>query len=355
MTTYIRAVTLWGFDTLVESHGGDPRALLVEAGLPEDVFDEPDTLISFNACALLIEIAAHRLNRPSLGLEWTMSLPPQFPNLGGLVLCAYLAPTVRDWVRLGLEYWAYHTNGFRAEPVDDGVSPYFSLRSHMNPHMMFPVRQFVEHGLANQVQMCRIVSGHTHENPILVRFQHYKPKDTSMHEAIFRCPIEFDAPYNEVISERRFLDYPANGNLALFKPLVSFYVRQRIRRMPVFDQRASTAVSLAIPAVIGTGKCNIDFIAESLGMNTKKLQRMLSGEGTTFSEVLETTRFAMARRYLLESNAKVSEIAGLLEYAGIPPFNLAFKRWTGTTPLAFRKEERRRLENETRGGDQRER
>jgi AraC-like DNA-binding protein len=340
---FIRGVTLWGFDQLVETMGGDPHAMLEEVGLPANAFDDRDALISFEAYARLIEIGACRLNRANFGLEWSRSLSPRFPNLGGLLLCAILAPTLREWLDLGLKYWKLHTNGFTAEFVDDGHSPDISLRSHINPLIAFPMRQFAEHVLANQVQMTRVVTGFEQENPTLVRFQHFRPKDISVHEAIFRCPVEFDAPVNEVVFDRKYLDYSVNGKLSLLQPLVHYFVKHRIQRMPMHDLAISMAVAQAIPSVLGTGHCNIEFIADSLGWQAKKLQRLLAQEQTSFSEVLETTRKAMAQRYLTESNVRMTTLAGLLDYSSLPAFTLAFKRWNGLPPLAYRKRERAHL------------
>jgi AraC-like DNA-binding protein len=337
---FLRGITLWGFDHLVEDKGGDPRAMLAEAGLPTNAFEDRDALISFGAYVHLVEIAARQLNCVNFGLEWSTALSPRFPNLGGLLLCATLAPTARDWLDLGMKYWKLHTNGFTAEFIDDTQSPVVSIRSHINPLILFPMRQFAEHCMANQVQMARVVTGFEQENPTLVRFQHLRPRDVSMHEAMFRCPIEFDAPYNEMFFERKFLDYPAGGNLSFLSPLVSFYVRHRIQRMPANDMAMSTAVSQAIASVIGVGLCNVEFIAGSLGLHAKKLQRLLAQEGSSFSEMLDKTRKAMAQRYLLESNIRMTVLAGLLDYSSLPAFTLAFKRWTGISPLAFRKRER---------------
>ena len=92
---------------------------------------------------------------------------------------------------------------------------------------------------------------------------------------------------------------------------------------------------------MGSGVCNIDFVAQTLGLNAKTLQRKLAAEGTNFSEIVEQVRKNMACRLLKESQVPVERIAGLLEYSGSPPFTLAFKRWTGQTPLNFRKIEGR--------------
>jgi AraC-like DNA-binding protein len=61
---------------------------------------------------------------------------------------------------------------------------------------------------------------------------------------------------------------------------------------------------------------------------------------SSFSHILETVRENMARNFLAESEAPIARIAGLLDYSTTAPFSLAFKRWTGKTPLEFRKDER---------------
>lgn len=338
--TYIRSVSLWGLDALIEQHGGDVRALLAEVGFPEDQFARADTLINFGALCRMVELAAHRLDRPSLGLEWTESLPPEMPNIEGLMLCAAFARNLHEWIEIGISYWDRHSNGLRAELVDAGGDSPLVIRIYIDPLLLFPVRQLTESAVANIVKMARTVTGLFDENPLVVRFQHFKPRDISIHERLFRCPVEFDQPYNEIVFERRLGEVPSNGNLAMLRPLVNFYAKHRFRRLPHYDQRVSTAVAQAIPSVIGTGRCNVEFIASSLGFSTKKLQRLLAAEGSSFSDVLDKTRHMMARRYLLESRAPISKIAGLLDYSAMPPFTLAFRRWTGTTPLVFRKRAR---------------
>ncbi|MBL8845828.1 MAG: helix-turn-helix transcriptional regulator [Hyphomicrobium zavarzinii] len=69
----------------------------------------------------------------------------------------------------------------------------------------------------------------------------------------------------------------------------------------------------------------------------KKLQRLLSHEGTSFSAILDDVRRAMAVRLLSDTEAPISRIAGLLAYSTPGPFTLAFKRWTGVSPRVFRK------------------
>ena len=186
----------------------------------------------------------------------------------------------------------------------------------------------MEYAFGSAMRMSRIVASAPDENPLLVRFQHSRPSDTSLHDAIFRCPLEFDAPHNEFVFERRLLDYPTSGGLKHFKWLLDRYIRIRIRRMPIYDQSMTAMVTSAIRSILGSGLCSSQFVANSLGMSNKKLQRLLAREGISFSQILDDVRRVAAIEMLLESDAPISRIAGLLDYSAIPPFTAAVRRWT---------------------------
>jgi AraC-like DNA-binding protein len=71
-------------------------------------------------------------------------------------------------------------------------------------------------------------------------------------------------------------------------------------------------------------------------MSRRTLARALSAEGTDFSSMLETSRQALAKRYLREMDLPISEVAWLLGYTEVSSFTPAFARWTGLTPKAYR-------------------
>jgi AraC-like DNA-binding protein len=56
----------------------------------------------------------------------------------------------------------------------------------------------------------------------------------------------------------------------------------------------------------------------------------------TFDKLLETTRYELALHYLKQDHLSVTEIGSLLGYAELSTFSRAFRRWSGSSPLAFR-------------------
>ena len=66
------------------------------------------------------------------------------------------------------------------------------------------------------------------------------------------------------------------------------------------------------------------------------MQRRLADRGLTFAQVLLETRRGLATRYLEDDRLRLVEVAYLLGYSEQAAFQRAFKKWTGTTPAAYR-------------------
>ena len=333
--TYIRSIGLVGFSDYVKSQGGDFAALIADCGLSLKNIRDQDSFIPFQKFSNVMELAAKRLNRPQLGIEWALVLPPHYPNIGPAVLLSNFASDVEEWISLCVRYYKYHSNAFSYQLINIKSDPFAMIRFNMDP-FAYPSRQFVEHNLAICCQLSRLITKLPDINPMRARFRHTRPSDIGIFEQVFRCPIEFDCEHDELVFEKFLLKTKVKGNLKFFGSVVNYYVTSRIENMDVYDQSAASLVALAIPSVIGIGKCNLEFVAEGLGIHIKKLQRSLADEGVSFTEILDKVRESMAKRMLIESKAPVANIAKMLDYSSTSAFTLAFKRWTDMTPLKFR-------------------
>ena len=334
---YVSAVQFLGAEDVVEGGEAVLVSLLQKSGIDPAVLKSPDSVISFHSMVLFHEIAARELACDSIGIKWALATPAHFPNLGPLVLMGRVTKDFQEWINLGLKYWKFHTNAFSMQQLTDPETGLGIFRYVLHSPALAS-RQYAEHAIANIVLLARKATGYEDKNPALVRFQHSPPRDMSLHNRVFRCPIEFNAEHTEILFDLEWLSQKTEGGLTYLKPVVGYYIRNRIRRLPVYDQTMTTTVELAIPSVMGSGNCNIEFLAESIGLSSKKLRRLLGSEGTTFSEILEKVRFRMSRELLAHSDTPVASIAGLLDYSAAPPFILAFKRWTGMSPLEYRKD-----------------
>jgi AraC-like DNA-binding protein len=78
-------------------------------------------------------------------------------------------------------------------------------------------------------------------------------------------------------------------------------------------------------------------VARELGMSVRSLQRRLAEAGTSFRDLLDTSRQEMAQSYIREPEIELVEIAFLLGFSDQSAFSRAFKRWTGNSPNEVRK------------------
>ena len=95
--------------------------------------------------------------------------------------------------------------------------------------------------------------------------------------------------------------------------------------------------SLLIP-ILHTGDVGMQRIAALLALSRQTVFRKLKAEGTTFREILDELRHKMALHYLDAKKISVNETAYLVGFSDPAAFSRAFKRWTGSSPRAMRRE-----------------
>lgn len=78
-------------------------------------------------------------------------------------------------------------------------------------------------------------------------------------------------------------------------------------------------------------------LARSLGMPPRSLQRYLHKRGASSSQIFDQIRCELAFSLLRETRLSVSEIARRVGYTDISNFGRAFRRWTGISPLQWRR------------------
>jgi AraC-like DNA-binding protein len=333
---YIRALCLIGLDDIVVEAGGDLSAAMNEVGLDPASLSNVDQLISFRAFSALLEKCAKDFDLPDLGLMWSMRMRPTYPNTGPLLALAHFNANGRGWLNEIQSYWSYHTNAFSFKVFED-VAPGISAFREQNSYLGLKSRQLSENFIANVVAIAQLGLGRPNEFADRICFSHGRPKDTSKHEALFQCPVEFGCDNDEVLFRSQIFDYKTGGKLTPLRPLVRRYVQSRIDRLEFYDVGIATNVGLTIASLIGTGRTDLASIANAMEVSPKKLQRLLTSEGTNFSEVAENTREKLAQEMMAQPSPPVAQVANFLGYSGNAPFTQAFRKWTGLSPLQWRK------------------
>jgi AraC-like DNA-binding protein len=97
-------------------------------------------------------------------------------------------------------------------------------------------------------------------------------------------------------------------------------------------QRVRSVLLEALPG----GGIEMDVVAQRIGMSRRSLQRHLEAEGLTYTELLQSTRHALAQHYLLKTDLPAAEISFLLGFEEPNSFFRAFRGWAGRSPESFR-------------------
>ncbi len=332
--TFMRASIMSGFYEFAQALGADPAQMLARAGIDPAAPGAPDTLVSFRAYGALLETMAEETGRADAGLEWALDGPAHFPCCGPMLLVAATTPTFGEWVGRAAAYWRLHTNALSPRTIDDGAGGVI-LRFDRNGAP--PARrQQMEHIFAAATRLARAVLADDGAAAIAVRFRHGRPRDTALHDAVFRCRLDFDVRHDEIVLPRGALALSLDGRAAETQAITDAFIRHRIAMLPRYTPGVATSTALAVKTVLGAGICSKEFIARALGASPRKLQRLLALEGTTYEEVLDGVHRETACQLLAETTVPISTIAGMLDFASAAALTLAVRRWTGTTPSGYR-------------------
>ena len=95
-------------------------------------------------------------------------------------------------------------------------------------------------------------------------------------------------------------------------------------------------VEEALFELLPSGRAAMSDVASELGIGGRTLQRRLAAEGTSWLDVLNSTRERLARHYFESTQLNATEVSFLLGFTDPNSLFRAFHRWTGTTPESWR-------------------
>ncbi len=200
----------------------------------------------------------------------------------------------------------------------------------------FAVRCGSESFIAEMIQGGRLLTGVCYV-PEVVRFRHARPLDTTCHERFFGGAIEWGAERTEIVIDRELLALP----LLRAEPALAAFFEAQASELLARLASAESTVRHKLREVLATelrgGVPALETVAPRMAMSPRTLRRRLHDEGTSYHQVLEELRRELAKRYLAEPGVPVGAVGFLLGFSEPSAFHRAFKRWTGSTPLGYRR------------------
>lgn len=181
------------------------------------------------------------------------------------------------------------------------------------------------------------------DEPVLsVRFAHAANGEVREYQAFFGCPVSFEAPYNELILRRAALD----RTLATADPVLSRVLEEHmthvLERLPTEDTFVQRVRRVLGDALQRQADISLEQLARTLHMSERTLRRRLEAHGTSYKNLLDELRRELACHYVARTQESFEETGARLGFADVSAFYRAFKRWTSTTPAAYRAQHTRR-------------
>lgn len=169
-----------------------------------------------------------------------------------------------------------------------------------------------------------------------VCFTHARPARVSEQERVFRAPVRYGCPRNELVLARGQLERPQRHAEPRLLAMLDRQLGDRLSGLPE-SRRFRDVVRRSMMDELPEREPAVAAIAVKLHMSARSLQRRLRSEGTSFAEVFSELRRDLALRYLQDPRISISEVAFLLGFLDVTAFHRAFKRWTGGTPAEHRR------------------
>ncbi|MGH1572058.1 AraC family transcriptional regulator [Methylobacterium sp. P31] len=314
------------YATLVDL-GADPDDLLAELGFDPKLFDAAK-LVPYADLGRLITLGAERTNCPHLGL-----LAGQRATLGSLGPLGVLmrhSDRIGDALRalvahVGLQNWGAVVGlGIDSDITVLSYAPYGPEAESAAIHS--------ERALATLVNVLRALCG-SEWAPEEVLLPRYRPSDAIPYDRCFRAPVRFDQEMAALVFSAECLEQPIAGA----NPNVRRMAGDRIRRLEA-EQPSNLTDELRryLRAQATRQRCKAERVARMWLVGRRTSSRRLRAEGTNFRQLADEARFRVAKQLLADTCMSLTQISTVLNFSEPAAFTHAFRRWSGTTPSAWR-------------------
>ncbi|WP_330231047.1 AraC family transcriptional regulator [Nocardia sp. NBC_00508] len=328
MKPLARYAALNSYVELGRSLGLDPTRLIREAGLDPAGLSLQDRWVPADAVADLLERSAVEAGCDDFGLR--LAERRRFANLGPLSLVIREEPDVRSALTVMSRHEHMYNEALHIRLTENnGIA---TIRLALDLGQPERSRQAIELAVGVLHGLLRAFLG-TGWQPVEVRFTHAAPRDRRTHYRVLGPNVAFEQDFNGILACTTDLD----ARNTMSDPQLRAYTQQ------FFDSVRNTHATTTLDRVreliellLPTGRCSVDQVARSLGLDRRTIHRHLAAEGETFTSLLDSTRAELARHMVANHRHSLTEIAELLGFSSLGNFSRWFRNQFGCSPRQWR-------------------
>ena len=323
---YCRVLTDW-----LQSRGIALAPVLAALEVPEAALADPDrrvTWLHFNAA---LERAIELTGDPHVGLHAGERVRPAHYGVVGYIMMS--CDTSRQVIQA---HQRWHQLVMRGAEVDyeeaDGL---LRLRESLPPLPGLLTRPAGECHAASLLSFARWIFGQQFR-PVEMSFPYPRPESLDEYRRVFGCPMVFDAPCFALAIHNGLLDRPLPQADPELRQMMEARAERQARELGLGDDPFMAQLRTAIGRLLPQAVPEMDEVAAALNISGRTLQRRLQQRGTNFKAAFDELRRELALGYVRDPQLSLVDIAFLLGFSQQSAFNRAFRRWTESTPGAYR-------------------
>jgi AraC-like DNA-binding protein len=317
---------------LLEDDWGIPAEKVLEGtGLERTQLETPELVVPFSDVVTIFNNGYKLCGSTELGLRYAAQLRPSSHGmLGAAVLTGRDLQTAidlfYDYVGLIAPFLLLHQEERRHNRVL--VFEMISDVSGVDPVLTYDIT------LLSTFNILKLILGER-TRELVFHFAHAAPPHADSYAKYFDGHVQFNASCYGVSIPREFLECSVP---TADEDTHRLLVGQIAERMDLVHAQNSFVDSVRFHLKRTDGPLpRMSTVASAFNMSARTFRNRLRRHNTSFQSLLDKERHEQAVHYLRSTEKSVKEIAYILGFQESSNFSRVFKKWTGLTPLDYRR------------------
>lgn len=318
--------------------GVSRERLLRGLELPQRLLEQPEAKLSLLQYTQIIYRALQLTGDGSLGYEFALRCKLTAHGFFGYGLMSQ--STLRDATHFGLRFVQLCTPCYSLRLLQEGERAVIDVREAIP---FGPLRQY---GFDMFLVCCARIA---QELEVFVQRPRGQPRPSQAelyfagpepaYYARYReqlPPVRFDAGVNQLRFPESYLDAVIGTANPMTAQLVTGQCERELQALGLGQDLLARVRALlaSTPGQYPT----LPLLAARLFLSERTFKRRLCEHGVSYQQLLDEARRQDALRLLQNATLSVEDIAAQLGYSSSANFSRAFRKWTGATPGAWRRE-----------------